>query len=202
MMKGMNSTEITQLKSENLAELNRKFGELKARAESIQVTDSLSFSEAGHAKLDVQGYVKAVKFATGPDIEIAKEVLRRLQEQEKALTAPADALLFDLERKRKEWANKEREAAAKEQERINEAARKEAAKNHEKRPTPITVKPSIPTVPGLRNTVNYKFEVVDATKVRKDWLIPDLVAIGQKVRSDKDPEQSMKEIGGIRAWKE
>src|SRR5215831_13256417 len=119
----MNSTEITQLKSENLAELNRKFGELKRRTEAIKVLDNHSFTEAGYAKLDVQSYVKAVKFATGPDIEIAKEVLRRLQAQENELLAPANVLLFDLERKRKEWAAKEREAAAKEQERINEAAR-------------------------------------------------------------------------------
>ena len=198
----MSSTEIVKPKSEALAELNRKLGELKLRAESIEVRDQQTFVEAGLLKLDIQSYEKAVKFATGPEIEIAKETLRRLQAEEKMLLAPSNVMLFDVEKKRKEWANAEREAAAKEQERINEAARKEAAKNHEKRPAPVIVKPSIPTVPGTRNTVNYKFEVTDETKVRKEWLKPDLVAIGEKVRADKDPELSMKEIGGIRAWKE
>ncbi len=66
----------------------------------------------------------------------------------------------------------------------------------------VTVKPSVPTVAGIRARVNYRFEVLEPSAVNRAFLKPDEVAIGQRVRADKDPEKSMREIGGIRVWQE
>ena len=62
--------------------------------------------------------------------------------------------------------------------------------------------PSVPKVAGIKARVNFKFEIVNPGKVNAGFLKPDEVAIGAKVRSDKDPDKSMREIGGIRVWTE
>jgi len=66
----------------------------------------------------------------------------------------------------------------------------------------VTVAPAVPKVSGIRARVNYKFVIVDASKVRPEFKIPDEVAIGRKVRNDKNPAKSMAEIGGIQVEEE
>lgn len=100
--------------------LQKKLQGLKDRADSLVVSDQNGCIVAKNLKLDIQAFVKAVKFQTGPDIEIKKGELRQLQEQEKMLLAPAEAMLETSERKRKEWENEERWKAEVEQKRINE----------------------------------------------------------------------------------
>jgi hypothetical protein len=102
---------------------------------------------------------------------------------------------------KREAARLAKEAAEQERKAKEDAARTEA--EAKAAPVPeVYVKPSIPTVQGKRNQVNYKFEVTDRNKVQVRFLMPDEVAIGQKVRADKDPERSMREIGGVRCWAE
>lgn len=69
-------------------------------------------------------------------------------------------------------------------------------------PPPVKVEAAIPKVSGVKRRVNFKFEVVDASKVGRQWLMPDEVAIGTKVRGDKDAAKSEREIGGIRVIEE
>jgi hypothetical protein len=100
--------------------LQRKLQGLKDRADSLVVSDQAGCIAAKNLKLDIQAYMKAVKFETGPEIEIKKGELRQLQEQEKMLLAPAEAMLETSESKRKTWENEERRKAEEEQRRINE----------------------------------------------------------------------------------
>jgi NADH dehydrogenase/NADH:ubiquinone oxidoreductase subunit G len=144
--------------------------------------------------------------------ELEREQRAKAEAQRKAEEAAAAALRKSREKEiedaRKAGDIKKREAdrLAKEAAEGERQAREAAAKTEaEAKAAPVPevyVKPSIPTVQGKRNQVNYKFEVTDRNKVQVRFLMPDEVAIGQKVRADKDPERSMREIGGIRCWAE
>jgi hypothetical protein len=127
----MNDTLAQLPKSVALEELNNRLRALKALVESIEVKDAQSFATSGAIKMDIGAFTKAVIFATGPEIEVAKEHLRRLQAEQKMLTAPAEAILSKLEEKRRAWANEERRKAEEEQRRINEERRIEAARKAE-----------------------------------------------------------------------
>lgn len=98
----------------------------------------------------------------------------------------------EAERLKKEAV--EAEARAKEQAAADAKTQAEVA--------PIKVKPNTATAPGVSTRQNYKFEVIDSSAVKSPWRCPDEKEIGIKVRGDKDPEKSMREIGGIRAWAE
>ena len=88
----MSTTELIHV-SAALDALQKKLQGLKDRADSLHVTDQQTCIVAKNLKLDIQAFVKAVKYQTGPDIEIKKGELRQLQEQEKMLLAPAEAML-------------------------------------------------------------------------------------------------------------
>lgn len=66
----------------------------------------------------------------------------------------------------------------------------------------IKVAPAIPKVAGIKARVNYKFEIVRPLEIGRAFLMPDPMAIGEKVRRDKNPEKSQMEIGGIRVYTE
>jgi hypothetical protein len=123
------ASETTIVKgSAALDALQKKLQVLKDRADSLVVRDQEGCIVAKNLKLDIQAYAKAVKFETGPEIEIAKERLRALQSQEKMLLAPAESMLETADNKRKSWEEEERRKAAEEQRRINEENRIAAQK--------------------------------------------------------------------------
>lgn len=66
----------------------------------------------------------------------------------------------------------------------------------------VRVAPSVPKVSGIKARVNYKFQITNPRAVKPQFTKPDEVAIGTKVRADKDPAQSEREIGGIHVWTE
>lgn len=49
----------------------------------------------------------------------------------------------------------------------------------------VKIAAAVPKVAGIRARVNWKFRVVDASKLPRKYLMPDEVAIGQEVRSMK-----------------
>jgi hypothetical protein len=158
----------------------------------------------------------AIKFV----LAAAEPERMRLQRAKDELIAKRDRIIatittaYDgLERNARQWNLNEKAAAQREQDRINAANRAAAeqfnkGKRQEKRipmPTPVHVAPSIPTVPGKRMVDHYRFEVLDAKKIKKEFFAIDDVKIGAKCRSDKNPKKSEQEIGpdgGIRVWVE
>ena len=67
---------------------------------------------------------------------------------------------------------------------------------------PVTVKPSVPVVSGIKSRVNWKFKVTNADQVRGEFLMPDEVAIGTAVRRIKNKVEAQATIGGIEVWSE
>ena len=62
----------------------------------------------------------------------------------------------------------------------------------------VKVKAAVPTVAGIRARVNWKFRIVDASKLPRKYLMPDEVAIGQEVRSSKTETK----IPGVEVYSE
>lgn len=108
---------------QTLQELNERLAQLKAKSESLVVTDQRSYVEAGNLKLDIQAYLKAVKSRFVSIIEPLKERLARAQNEQKVFLAPGETILDGIERKRKAWAEEERRKAEAEQRRINQERR-------------------------------------------------------------------------------
>ena len=108
----------------------------------------------------------------------------------------------EIERMREAGALKAREAAklakqaesdAIDQKQAAAEAEKVAAANVQE----VKVKAAVPTVAGIKARVNWKFRVVDASKVKRAYMKPDEVAIGAEVRSLKDKAKAEELIGGI-----
>jgi hypothetical protein len=128
-------------------------------------------------------------------LDEAAALQRRQQEMKRIAAAQKDGDIKKREAERMRKEAEERERLAKEQAARDAEAMKANVQD-------IKVAPAVPKFATLRGRVNYKFEVLDAGKVTRPFTKPDEVAIGQKERNDKDPEKSMREIGGIRVWTE
>lgn len=126
--------------------------------------------------------------------EALAEADRKKREAEiKAAQKSGDVGKREAERLKKEAAD--REQRAKEQ-----AARDaEATKQNVQE---ITVKPSVPTVAGIRGRVNWKFRIVDQSKHPRRFLMPDEAAIGRMVREMKDKTKAEALCPGIEVWSE
>ena len=103
---------------------------LKQHAQSIEVRDQSGYIAACQLALDARAYMKDVKAKLSPGIESAKGHLQKLQNHMKAYLAPAQEIDEIASRKAEDWKRAEREAAAREQERIrleNEAKARQRA---------------------------------------------------------------------------
>ena len=63
----------------------------------------------------------------------------------------------------------------------------------------IKIAPSVPKVAGIKARVNWKFRIVDASKLPRQFLMPDEVAIGQHIRAEK---RAGEVIPGVEAYSE
>ena len=133
------------------------------------------------------------------------EMERRMAEEQAKLMREAREKELAEQRKAGEIGKREEarlaKIAAEEEAKAKALAAKQAAETAAAVPQ-VMVKPDIEAVAGRRFQINYKFEVIDASKVNPKFKCPDMKAIGEQVRDDKNPELSMKEVGGIRVWKE
>jgi hypothetical protein len=139
------------------------------------------------------------------------EAQRKAEEEKRAADAQAkldrEARERELETARKAGdIGKREEARLKKQAEEDEARQRELAAKQAvvtaANIQEVKIIPSVPKVAGIKARVNYKFEIVNPGLVKDGFLKPDEVAIGVKVRGDKDPDKSMLEIGGIRVWSE
>jgi membrane protein involved in colicin uptake len=108
-----------------------------------------------------------------------------------------------------ELRKREAERLAKEAREAEERERKRAAEDAAKRQAEaaaeaakIKVEPSIPKVAGIKARVNWKFRIVDASKLRRTYLQADEVKIGAMVRNIKDKAKAEAECPGIEVYTE
>ena len=171
--------------------LNEKLSLLVRRGEAIEVKDASGDLQAKQYEVEVKSYFKAVDLFADGEIQDVKERLGKLTVAKKLLLAPLQAVYEKVRQLRRAWEENERKEAE-----------KEASKLSKKHGQEIDVKPSIPTVAGVQSRRNWKFNVKDAKKVKREWMMPDYGRIGQKVRELQDKEKAEKLIGGIEVWSE
>jgi uncharacterized protein YhaN len=134
--------------------------------------------------------------------EERKERERQAEIERKAREKEIEAARKAGEIKAREAARLKKEAeeaAQRERERAAEAERQAKA---DAITETVIVKPSVPTVAGIRARVNWKFRIVDANKIPHLFLMPNEVAIGQEVRRLKDKKKAEDTIPGIEVWSE
>jgi hypothetical protein len=66
----------------------------------------------------------------------------------------------------------------------------------------VTVKPNIPTVAGTRSMVLWKFRILDANRLPRQYMQPNEVKIGAEVRFIKDKAAAEAKIPGIEVYTE
>jgi colicin import membrane protein len=136
------------------------------------------------------------------------EAQRRADEERREAEAKAKADREQRERdlaaarKKGEINKREQEKLAKQavedERKAKEMAAKQAAETAANVQT-VTVKPSVPVVAGIKARVNWKFRIVNANKIPREYLEPNEVAIGSYVRGLK---QAGEVIPGVEAYSE
>lgn len=249
---------LTELHAET-----EKLPVLREKAKAIEVTTPAQFADAGQLLNEVRAAKKIGGFKIDPFKAIADRVVTFLRTEKTKHENAAQEIDAILSAKMSDYTRREREAAQREQDRINEerrvatqkaadeqrkadeAAAIEERKRREKEIAEakkagevsareaerlkkeakaqedidkqkaketqqfavqnvqdVRVQPNTPKVAGQRQRIVYCFEIIKPNEVDRAFLCPDDQAIGAKVRSDKNPEKSMMEIGGIRVWSE
>lgn len=186
-------------------ELHIFLSELSKQAKGIVVSDQTTYSDALEICKRAGDACKQVMLAAEPErLELRRRLDELLSQRDKVIVA-IQSQVAQLEQTARTWNLNEKAAAKREQDRINEEARKAAEKaNFGKRaanrvePVVVNVAPNIPTVPGKRIIERYRFELLDLSKVKREFLCLNETKVNMKLRTDKDAAKSEREIGGIR----
>jgi len=179
-----------------------KLGQFLSRAR--RVVDWLRTEQNKHvnAAEEIDGVLKG-KMAEYKRKETAAafEEQRRLNEERQK----AEAKRIDEERKARDKeiadAVKRGEVKKREAEKLRKEADAEAETAKANVPE-VKVKPSVPSVSGVRMTTNWKFKVVNDSLIPLRFRMPDEVAIGTEVRRIKDKKKAEEQIPGIEVWSE
>jgi uncharacterized protein YhaN len=121
---------------------------------------------------------------------VAKEQREAREKELEAQRKAGEIGKREQERLRKQAEEDERKA--------KELAAQQAAEAAKNVPV-VKVKAAVPKVSGIKALVNWKFRIVDASKLPRQFLMPDEVAIGQEVRRLKKEGEV---IPGVEAYSE
>jgi uncharacterized protein YhaN len=142
-------------------------------------------------------------------IEAAKKAEEERKERERQAEIDRKAREKEIEAARKAGEIKAREAARLKKEAEEAAARERARAAEDERLAKqdalmdtVTVKPAVPTVAGIRARVQWKFRITNPSKLPRQYLMADEVAIGQEVRRLKDKAKAEAAIPGIEVYSE
>jgi len=189
-----------------------KLGQFLSRAR--RVVDWLRTEQNKHvnAAEEIDGVLKG-KMAEYKRKETAAayaEQQRINEERRKQAEAQAEA---DRKAREKEIAKqvKTGEVGKREAQQLRKQADADA-KEHLFNMPQVKVKPSVPTVSGVRMTTNWKFTVTDPDALMdafregrmelRPFIEPNEVQIGQMVRAAKDKEKAEAKCPGITVWSE
>ena len=132
----------------------------------------------------------------------AAEEQRKIQEQQAKERRAAEQKEIEAARKAGELNKREAERMKKEAEERERQERDRAKRDEEAAKAnfvPDRVVPNIPTVSGVPSRRNYKFRIIDASRIPREYLCPDEVKIGQFVRALKKTGEV---IAGVECYEE
>ncbi len=199
-------------------EIEKGISNITQQALCLKVVDNKTYAQAGamlkaHAEMKktIETFFKPHKdnawkahkaLCTAETDELTKlkpalkylghEMLAYEREQEKIRLAEEERLRGEARKEAEDQQMKDALEAEKE----GNKEEAEAILNEEPHvPTPI-VAPSTPKIAGLGTVTNWKFRIVDESKIPHRFMTPDLVKIGGIVRSMK----AMCNIEGVEAY--
>ena len=194
-------------------------------AGAIVITTPEQRVAIGERRNLANAFIKSVREYFKPMKKAADDAHALLCQREKQALSPAEAEVADCTQAMRAWDAEQERLAAEERRRREEQARKDeearrlaeaVALEQEAHATgdaallaeadavisePITtpvviLPPAVPKVVGEVRRESWKFSVVDATKIPREYLVPDLVKIGGVVRAMKGATN----IPGVRAY--
>jgi hypothetical protein len=124
-----------------------------------------------------------------------KPMISRYQAEQERIRQEEEARI------RRELAKQEEEArlqAAIEAEKAGHKAEAEEILSEPVPVSPVILPKTTPKVEGISSREVWKFRIVDATKIPREYMVPDEVGIGSVVRSTKGKVQ----IPGVEIYKE
>jgi hypothetical protein len=188
---------------------------LVEQAHAFIVKSDTQYEAAGAFLVDIKAYQVQVRRHHKPMLDKTGEVLTKAREAVKAvkdgqatLLEPAQtaerAVKGEIARylaARRERGRKLEAARAK-----VERARREKAERENRPPPEVKVvkpRPVRPKVAGVAARQVWKCEVVDESRINRDYMKPDLVLIRQVVVALGDADEARAAIGeGVRVWQE
>lgn len=203
----------------NNKELTIKTDDILTQVEALNITNDEQSTSAQNLLKDVNSLIKEIDNTTKPTIEAAHKAHKAaLAQKNTYMERPKQAKTmlskmiadYTLEQRRIREAEERRlqaEAEKKEAERLLKEAEKleesgdieeaEAVLNEPVYVPPVKVA-APPKVSGVKMRENWKFEIVDESKIPREFLTYDEKKIGQYVRAMKNGAK----IEGVRVYSE
>lgn len=170
-------------------ELRLALAQLRKDAEGFIVHDSATCAEARQIAKRASDEIKQIIAACEPERLHRKKILQDWVDARDLLMAEFSAVGYPLEKAAREYNIAEVNAAQAEQQKLNKGQRAEHR---------VTVKPDIQTVSGTRFVVKYRCQVLNKSKIKREWMMPDIQRIEAEARSDKDPAKTEAKVGGVK----
>lgn len=181
---------------------------LIVRAHDYQITTNEVYVEAMQFAVGIKEMLKQVDAAFDPIIkqnhaawrgalaqkarysEPLESALKSLDGKGRAFRAEQERLRQEEERKARELAEKEAARLAKLAERAAERGDTEKAELFEEKAVaaaliqPVVVRP-VPRVEGIKTRIVWKFRIVDAAQIPREYMMPNETMLGSIARSTK-----------------
>lgn len=190
------------------------------KARALKIVNNETYALAGGMLVEIKGLRKQINASFDPIIEKAHQAHKEAVAQKRKVEAPlaeAESVIkpamarwdAEQERIRREQERKMQELARKqaEERQLAEAAALEAQGETKAADeviaapvevAPVVLQKTVPKVEGVSFREVWKFQIVDAKAIPREYLVPDEVKIGQVVRALKGSAN----IPGVRAYAE
>lgn len=192
---------------------------LAVQYQNIVITNNDEYTDAGEILKKVRGSIKNLENMrlekTRPLDKLKKEwtewfsrPIDKLKIADEAISKARRIFWSDMEEKRRAEEAKAREIAQKEADRLAKRADKAEEKGQDDKAEILraqaqqiesivpVVESKVEATAGISMRKNWKFEIVDASKIPAQYLIPDEKKIGAHVRALKEECQ----IAGVRVY--
>ena len=184
------------------------------RVKALKIIDQASYEIGASLKISLSGLRKKIQIYWTPKVSKCKEAYDTMKNARDEMLKPPVAVEDELKGKLKGY-EREKEKEAEDARMVAEVERRkkqeeaEAKAKEEAEVFGVDVKevpveeveveqplPTIQKVVGLGIRKTWGFEITDPYLVPRQYLIPDLIAIGKKVREDKENTK----IPGVRVF--
>ena len=212
---------MNQIDLPDTTEIQSRSTSIVRQAQAIVIQSDDDYRVTGERLKGIKLLERDITTTFGPTVHKTHEAhksaldaqakfLRPVQEAERVIRGKMEAYRRELDLRRREEEVAARRAMEEHEEdrryalaaKLEEEGRLEEANevlHGPKPPASLVVAPPAPTVEGISTPKRWDFEIVDADKLPRDVLVPDMTKIRQLVRALG--EKAQEKIPGIRVFK-